>query len=352
MDPDHPPTVNWMNTNTFLVGPECQETYSWEDLHLRIAADICTEMRQEIYDQLGYTCSAGIAHNKTLAKLVSSMNKPNKQTALLESRVLDFMKDLDFSKIRGLGGKLGEELENILQVEKAGELWATSLDSLQNNLGDANGLWVYQISRGICHDPVTPNEAVKSMAACKSFRPSISTDEKLSQWLDILSVELYTRLLDDYEMTKRWPKTLCLIANRMGLSRSRSCPMPSKQSLQSPCILANKAFKLFKMDADVYPCSRIAITLSGMEKLEEDQTDILTFFIKKSDMTEPVKCKTCFMSIEKEKEMEHMDWHVAMDLAKEWNRQQQNHREIPKKTKRKLSKIQQSSLDFFIQRKH
>lgn len=31
---------------------------------------------------LGFECSAGIAHNKILAKLVCGMNKPNKQTVL------------------------------------------------------------------------------------------------------------------------------------------------------------------------------------------------------------------------------------------------------------------------------
>lgn len=30
----------------------------------------------------GFRCSAGIAHNKILAKLVCGMNKPNKQTVL------------------------------------------------------------------------------------------------------------------------------------------------------------------------------------------------------------------------------------------------------------------------------
>lgn len=35
----------------------------------------------------GYQCSAGIAHNKILAKLVCGMNKPNKQTVLPKNSI-------------------------------------------------------------------------------------------------------------------------------------------------------------------------------------------------------------------------------------------------------------------------
>ena len=36
-------------------------------------------MRLAVEQELGFTVSAGIASNKVLAKLASSMNKPNKQ---------------------------------------------------------------------------------------------------------------------------------------------------------------------------------------------------------------------------------------------------------------------------------
>ena len=40
------------------------------------------ELRDAVQKQLGYSCSAGIAHNKLLAKLCSGLNKPAKQTIL------------------------------------------------------------------------------------------------------------------------------------------------------------------------------------------------------------------------------------------------------------------------------
>lgn len=52
------------------------------DAMLAIGGLIVQEIRYDIYKTLGYHCSAGVAHNKTLAKLCCGINKPNKQTIL------------------------------------------------------------------------------------------------------------------------------------------------------------------------------------------------------------------------------------------------------------------------------
>ena len=47
-----------------------------------LGSHIAYNIRREIYEKLDYTCSAGIAHNKMLAKLASATNKPNGQTTI------------------------------------------------------------------------------------------------------------------------------------------------------------------------------------------------------------------------------------------------------------------------------
>ena len=91
---------------------------------------VAAEVRAEVFRKLRYTCSAGVAHNKTLAKLVraaavevyglewwvtrgiilqgSAMNKPNRQTLFPVSAVQEFMCKLPLRKIKMLGGKLGK----------------------------------------------------------------------------------------------------------------------------------------------------------------------------------------------------------------------------------------------------
>lgn len=64
------------------IPEEDRKSYRKSDIKLLIAASIVTEMRNAVKDKTGYECSAGIAHNRILAKLVCGINKPNKQTIL------------------------------------------------------------------------------------------------------------------------------------------------------------------------------------------------------------------------------------------------------------------------------
>lgn len=64
------------------IPEEDRKSYKKSDIKLLIASSIVSEIRAAVKEQTGYECSAGIAHNKILAKLVCGMNKPNKQTIL------------------------------------------------------------------------------------------------------------------------------------------------------------------------------------------------------------------------------------------------------------------------------
>lgn len=62
------------------------------DLKLLIASSIVNEIRAAVKEKTGYDCSAGVAHNKVLAKLVAGINKPNKQTLLPIKKIPEFYK--------------------------------------------------------------------------------------------------------------------------------------------------------------------------------------------------------------------------------------------------------------------
>lgn len=60
------------------------------DIKLLIAASIVNEIRATVKEKTNYECSAGIAHNKVLAKIVCGINKPNKQTLLPLKQIHEF----------------------------------------------------------------------------------------------------------------------------------------------------------------------------------------------------------------------------------------------------------------------
>ncbi|KAH8614512.1 putative impB mucB samB family [Trypanosoma vivax] len=85
---------------------------------LSAASRVVQRIRQKLYDDLRYECSAGIAHNKLLAKNISSLYKPNQQTLLFPDRVASAMWDTKYQTIRGFGGRLGETVCDLCDGEE------------------------------------------------------------------------------------------------------------------------------------------------------------------------------------------------------------------------------------------
>jgi DNA polymerase eta len=56
-----------------------EDPSDWDDVVLFLAAEIIRDIRKEVEEKLQYTCSAGIARNKMLAKLAAGWKKPNQQ---------------------------------------------------------------------------------------------------------------------------------------------------------------------------------------------------------------------------------------------------------------------------------
>jgi DNA polymerase iota len=68
-------------TNPSLVLPQASVSQDSEySRQLLSAAHLASYIRQRIHTELGFTTSAGIAHNKIIGKLVASLNKPALQT--------------------------------------------------------------------------------------------------------------------------------------------------------------------------------------------------------------------------------------------------------------------------------
>lgn len=73
---------------------------------------------------------------------------------------------------------------------------------------------------------VTPHDLVKSMMSAKSFYPPLCDRPSLDRWVDLMCVELYTRVMDDYEEHGRWPATVAVSVSAF-LSEPRGYTHPS-----------------------------------------------------------------------------------------------------------------------------
>jgi DNA polymerase eta len=125
-----------------------EEDPDWDDVVILIGSEIVRKVRAAIREKLKYTCSGGVAQNKMLAKLGSAHKKPNQQTVIRNRAVQHFLSDFKFTKIRGLGGKLGEQITTTFNTDTVQELLPVPVEQLKQKLGDDTGTWIHQIIRG------------------------------------------------------------------------------------------------------------------------------------------------------------------------------------------------------------
>ncbi|KAK4399560.1 DNA polymerase eta [Sesamum angolense] len=201
------------------------------DKLLACGAIIVAELRHEVLKETEFTCSAGVAHNKMLAKLASGMNKPAQQTVVPLSSVEKLLESLPINKMKQLGGKLGTSLQVDLGVNTVGDLLQFSEEKLQERYGINTGTWLWNIARGICGEEVEGRILPKSHGSGKTFPgpQALKTVSSVQKWLNELCEELSERLLCDLEQNKRIARTLTLHASAYKLNDSESLKkFPSK----------------------------------------------------------------------------------------------------------------------------
>jgi nucleotidyltransferase/DNA polymerase involved in DNA repair len=192
------------------------ELWSTEDKLLVAGALVVNQLRQAVYDELGFTCSAGIANNKILAKLSSGMHKPNKQTLAPQCVVPGLMKDLPYNRIQGLGGKLGSAIETVYgeRVSTMGQILAVPQPELAGHFGAETAQWLHDISHGIDHEPVVDRALPISIGCSKTFRgitrltPAHLADGRVLKWLKELASEVHERVTTDTKINSRVPRSL------------------------------------------------------------------------------------------------------------------------------------------------
>lgn len=284
--PRPPTTVLDWNTDA-LVDLDHTETEDddpdWDDIAILVGSEIVRGVRAAIRERLRYTCSAGIARNKMIAKLGSAHKKPNQQTIVRNRAVQHFLGEFKFTKIRNLGGKLGDEVVSKFATDKVSELLAVPTEQLKSKLGDDTGSWVYQIIRGEDSSEVNARTQIKSMLSAKSFRPTINTSEQAIRWLRIFAADIMSRLVEEGVLeNKRRPKTLNLHHRQGAQMRSRQAPIPTGRSIDEALLfdIAKQLLGQIVIDGRAWPCSNLQLSVGGFEDGPTGNRGISSFLVR------------------------------------------------------------------------
>jgi DNA polymerase-4 len=153
---------------------------------------IAQKIKSRIKQELGLTCSIGIAPNKFLSKIASDLHKPDGLTIIADSEIPLFIRQLPIKKVSGVGAKTLKTLED-LGIHYLGDVQHVSGSLLEKNLGKFS-LRLLELSRGIDDSSVVPNTDPKSISSEDTLPQDTNHKEVLKKQL-LLQSEIVGRRL-------------------------------------------------------------------------------------------------------------------------------------------------------------
>jgi len=185
---------------------------------------IARRIRASVRGQYGLTCSVGVATTKFVAKLASTLSKPDGLLVVPAAEVLGFLHPLPVSALWGVGERTGEVLARF-GLRTVGDIARTPVDTLQRELGAAAGAHLSALAQG--RDP-RPVQQVpdKSIGAEETFATDVADPVVIRRELLRLSERTAQGLRAGGWMARTVVVKLRL-ANFKTITRSKTLPEPT-----------------------------------------------------------------------------------------------------------------------------
>jgi len=194
---------------------------------LEEAKRLAFEVKKEIYEKEGLTCSIGVGPNKLVAKIASDIQKPDGLTVVEEKDVKTFLEPLDIDRLLWVGKKTARKL-NAMGIKTIGDLAHYDPSVLVEKFGII-GKQLYLYAQGIDRSEVGLRGEVKSIGRNTTFEKDTSDWDFVLKVLDKLCEEVhkevkqYNLLFKTVTITVRYEnfeththgKTLPFLTNRL-----------------------------------------------------------------------------------------------------------------------------------------
>jgi DNA polymerase-4 len=168
-----------LNLHTDLVEPlSLDEAYldvTANKTGLPTATRVAKAIREKIRADLNLTASAGVAPNKFLAKIASDWRKPDGLFVIQPQDVDQFLPPLPVGRLPGVGKVMEEKLQS-MGVNTVGHLREIEQRVLERRFG-RYGARLYQLARGVDHNPVSPDRPTMSVSAEDTFEHDVPLQE-------------------------------------------------------------------------------------------------------------------------------------------------------------------------------
>ncbi|HWI30363.1 MAG TPA: DNA polymerase IV [Microbacterium sp.] len=187
--------------------------------------EIARGIRHRVQRETGITCSVGVAATKHVAKMASTICKPDGMLIVPEAGTDAFLRPRPVRALWGVGPKSAEALEG-RGIHTIGDVLDTPRDVLDRALGSAMGERVWHLARGIDARAVSTTHVEKSVGHEETFHEDIADPAYLRAELLRLADRVATRL-----RAGGWESSTIAIKVRFAdfttVSRSQTLPEPT-----------------------------------------------------------------------------------------------------------------------------
>ena len=187
-------------------------------------AAIARRIRASVHGQHGLICSVGVATTKFVAKLASTVSKPDGLLVVPAAEVLGFLHPLPVAALWGVGERTGEVLARF-GLRTVGDIARTPAGTLQRELGTAAGAHLAALAWGRDPRPVQ-SRPDKSIGAEETFATDVADPVVIRRELLRLSERTAQGLRAGGWMARTVVVKLRL-ANFKTVTRSRTLPEPT-----------------------------------------------------------------------------------------------------------------------------
>ena len=239
------------------------------------AVAIACEIKDKIYNELGFTVNVGISTNKLLAKMASDFEKPNKVHTLFPDEISVKMWPLPVRELLFLG-KVSEKKLIEAGIRTIGDLAHEREERVQSLLGEKAGHQLYRYARGLDDSPVRAQpEEVKGFSVETTFNDDIISMEQILPVLLEQCDVLATR------MRRKKKKCTCISVTFRTLDfKNRSHQM----KLENPTDLTDEIYKnAKKLFAEFWKGQPLRLIGVALTNLTEDGFEQLSLFEDTTD---------------------------------------------------------------------
>lgn len=215
-------------------------------------------VKQRILD-IGLTCTVGVAPNKFLAKLASTVAKPDGFLIVDPDHIEDFLHPLPITALWGVGQQTGEALRK-LGLRTVGDVAGLSRRTLERAIGESLGAHLHALANGRDDRPVVPDEPAKSVGSEETFERDIDSNDEVLRELLRLADRTAGRLRAK-GLCGRTVTIKVRFSNFKTITRSRTL----EQEVDTPFELYDVARDLYrKLDPDRPRIRLLGVSVSGV----------------------------------------------------------------------------------------